>query len=434
MTNPAFAATMMLLLLWWPAHNILLAAFAWRTGSPRRSVAARGEGLEFWIVIPALNEERVVGKTVRNALSLGTTRNPVRVLVIDDGSDDGTPIVLREVADPRLHVLRRDLPHARRGKGEALNAGYRYIRRLCEAEGSVPKTIIGIVDGDGRGSQGMLREVADVFGDRGVGAVQCRVRIHNRRSILALLQDLEFGAVADASQSLRDLAGSVGMGGNGQFTRLAVLRRFDPAPWSDCLVEDLELGLRLHVAGIRMRYVKAAWVTQQGLVDLRRLLRQRTRWAQGNLQCARHLRELLASRHVGSIGLLDFLAYLVTPWLTVPLSLVVSLLFAGTLVASWSGVTLGGLIAPPSALPGAALIGLVVLLVPGVVWAVVHRLRLGEEPFHRCLLAGLLYPGFLVLGVIATWRALFRVLARRNTWTKTERLSEEETAIGVTVR
>ncbi|OXM52917.1 glycosyltransferase family 2 protein [Amycolatopsis alba] len=426
MTNPAFAATMMLLLLWWPAHNILLAAFAWRTGRPRRAVASRGEGLEFWIVIPALNEERVVGNTVRNALSLGTERNPVRVLVIDDGSDDGTPDVLREVTDPRLHVLRRELPHARQGKGEALNAGYRYILRLCEAEGSVPKTIVGIIDGDGRGSQGMLREVADVFGDRGVGAVQCRVRIHNRRSVLALLQDLEFGAVADASQSLRDLAGSVGMGGNGQFSRLGVLRRFDPAPWSDCLVEDLELGLRLHVAGIRMRYVKSAWVTQQGLVDLRRLLRQRTRWAQGNLQCARHLRKLLASRHVGSIGLLDFLAYLVTPWLTVPLSLVVSLLFAGTLVASWSGVTLGGLIAPPSALPGAALIGVAVLLVPGVVWAVVHRLRLGEEPLHRCLLAGLLYPGFLVLGVIATWRALFRVLARRNSWTKTERLSEDE--------
>ncbi|MFC3448870.1 hypothetical protein [Amycolatopsis speibonae] len=86
----------------------------------------------------------------------------------------------------------------------------------------------------------------------------------------------------------------------------------------------------------------------------------------------------------------------------------------------------GGLIAPPSALPGAALIGVAVLLVPGLVWAVVHRLRLGEEPLHRCLLAGLLYPGFLVLGVIATWRALFRVLARRNSWTKTERLNEDE--------
>ncbi|WP_423202223.1 glycosyltransferase family 2 protein [Herbihabitans rhizosphaerae] len=411
MTATLSSAVLVVLLFWWPAHNLALAAFAWRTPRPRRVARETADPLLFWIMIPALNEERVIANTVRSALSLGTEATPVRVLVIDDGSDDGTQQVLSTLDDSRLHVLRRNAPEARQGKGEALNAGYRYIEEIARAGGTVHTTVVGVIDGDGRGSTGMLAEIAALMADRSVGAVQCRVRIHNRRKVLALLQDLEFATIADASQSLRDLVGSVGMGGNGQFTRLSVLVAFDPAPWSQCLVEDLELGLRLHLSGYRVRYTKRAWVTQQGLEDLRRLLRQRARWAQGNLQCVRHLRPLIGSRFIGSVGLLDFLVYLVVPWLTVPLSL----LAVGLLVVMAAGALNGTV----------AAVWLGVLLLPGLIWAVVHRLRLADEPLHRCLLAGLLYPGFLLLGVVSTWRALFRVITRRNSWAKTERLSDD---------
>jgi 1,2-diacylglycerol 3-beta-glucosyltransferase len=404
------AAAMLVLLVWWPAQNLVLAAFAWRTPRPRRTARPSEAPQQFWIMVPALNEERVIASTVRNALSLGTAATPVRVLVIDDGSDDATPHVLSTIRDPRLHVLRRDKPTARQGKGEALNAGYRYIQRLAGIEGSLAGTIVGVIDGDGRGSPGMLAEVAAMFADRSVGAVQCRVRIHNRHKLLALLQDLEFAAIADASQTMRDAVGSVGMGGNGQFTRLSVLAEFDPSPWSNCLVEDLELGLRLHLRGFRIRYTKRAWVTQQGLEDLRRLVRQRARWAQGNLQCARHLRPLLGSRYVGSLGLLDFLSYLVVPWLTVPLSVVAVGLLPVMLATD------------PDPLGVVTWLG--VLLLPGLVWGTVHRLRLRDEPLGRCLLAGLLYPGFLLVGVVSTWRAAARMIMRRGAWAKTERLPE----------
>src|SRR5205807_2908862 len=98
---------------------------------------------------------------------------------------------------------------------------------------------------------------------------------------------------ADASQVLRHRLGSVGLGGNGQFTRLSALNLLGDRPWSDCLVEDMELGLRLHLQGVGIGYVWRACVTQQGVTDAKRLLRQRTRWAQGNLQCARLLPSLI---------------------------------------------------------------------------------------------------------------------------------------------
>src|SRR6185295_2152553 len=81
-------------------------------------------------------------------------------------------------------------------------------------------------------------------------------------------------------------AGTAGMGGNGQFNRLAALDAIaeGPGPWRNRLTEDQDLGLRLLAAGWKSRQEVRAVVEQQGVPRLRPLLRQRTRWAQGNLQ------------------------------------------------------------------------------------------------------------------------------------------------------
>lgn len=64
------------------------------------------------------------------------------------------------------------------------------------------------------------------------------------------------------------------------------------------------------------------------------------------------------------------------------------------------------------------------LFVPGLVWAVLHRIKLRDETLPRLMLAALAYPYFLILGLVSTWRAIGRHLARRQTWAKTERLVE----------
>src|SRR4051812_31055118 len=229
------------LLVAWPLYNVALVLY-----TARDSVeAARHRGVDatppsgheptmFWIVVPCLNEERVVGQTVRNALGLrGPVGTRTRVLVVDDGSDDNTPNVLAAIDDENLRVLRRDLPEARRGKGEALNAAYRYIREQTALELLDPALVaVGVIDGDGRGSRNMLVEVARAMRDPQVGAVQCRVRIHNRDKLLAAMQDLEFACIANASQLMRNSLGTVGLGGNGQYARLSALRLLGDAPWS----------------------------------------------------------------------------------------------------------------------------------------------------------------------------------------------------------
>jgi 1,2-diacylglycerol 3-beta-glucosyltransferase len=426
------------LLVAWPVYTVILFVYSARNGATagrhRRRVdlaaPVSAQPTTFWIVVPCLNEERVVATTVASALALTAPWGArSRVLVVDDGSDDATPDVLAAIDHPRLHVLRRERPNARQGKGEALNAAFRYICDRTEGEFGDPRRVaVGVIDGDGRGSANLLVEVSHAMRDPRVAATQSRVRIHNRDRVLAAVQDLEFGCVADASQSVRNTLGTVGLGGNGQFARLSALIDLGPKPWSACLVEDLELGLRMHLAGSTLRYLPHASVTQQGLVDAKRLLRQRTRWAQGNLQCARYLPTLLASRRISNVQLGEMLHYLLAPWLNAAGAIGLTVLWLTAAARLAIDPTHPFLVESWAQLGLAAVIWTAALFLPGLLWAVTHRIKLGDERLSRLLVAGLVYPWFLALGLVSTWRAIGRHVARRNSWAKTERLVEAPAA------
>jgi glycosyltransferase involved in cell wall biosynthesis len=74
--------------------------------------------LRWCVLIPCLNEEKAIVSVVKSALRLD-----VPVIVIDDGSDDRTPDIVRALP---VTLLRHN---QRRGKGEALRTGFREALR-----------------------------------------------------------------------------------------------------------------------------------------------------------------------------------------------------------------------------------------------------------------------------------------------------------------
>lgn len=117
-----------------------------------------------------------------------------------------------------------------------------------------------------------------LFETRDVDAIQCGVRISNAGAgWLPLLQDVEFMSFSGFLQNSRSLTtGSTMLGGNAQFVRAETLERVrdeNGAVWKPkALIEDLDLGMKLHCIGVDLAYC-TEYVLQQGLESMRGLIR-----------------------------------------------------------------------------------------------------------------------------------------------------------------
>jgi cellulose synthase/poly-beta-1,6-N-acetylglucosamine synthase-like glycosyltransferase len=307
--------TILAVLVW----TALLFVFSRRTVHAEADPDPEAADEFLWVfLVPALNEAETIADSVTRLLAVRAANTSV--LVIDDGSTDGTGEVLAGIDAPELEVLRRVPPDARQGKAAALNAAWHRLDALLSSgrwQGwPRERVIVCVVDADGRLDPRAPEHVAPYFADERVGGLQVLVRIYNRARPLAWCQDVEFSIYGLLFQAGRTPYGAAGMGGNGQFNRLAALDSVADeeagGPWRDRLTEDQDLGLRLFEAGWRGVAAAGTTVDQQGLPGLRRLLRQRTRWAQGNLQAMAHLGGMARLERPWLVRL-DLIAYLLMP-------------------------------------------------------------------------------------------------------------------------
>jgi 1,2-diacylglycerol 3-beta-glucosyltransferase len=388
------------------------------------------DDLFFVFLLPCLDERLVIGRTLEALLALPGSN--FAVMVIDDGSEDGTGDAVRAYDPRRVWMIRRELPEARQGKGRALNAAFRHLRDSGVLGARDPQNVVVVIlDADGRIAPNAISEVTPYFNDPRAGAVQIGVRMSNvSDGILARLQDFEFVTFTEIFQRGRERLGSVGLGGNGQFTRLSALESLGDAPWTDCLTEDLDLGVRLLVGGWLNRFCFTSHVSQQAVTRLRPLIRQRSRWFQGHLQCWKRIPLVLFSK-LPDRTVFDLLYHLSSPGLVLAIS-VPMVLFAFSLAtvtfASPAGVghalfARGGLI-----------IGLWYLLTFGLapIYAFAYWRRDAGTSFPKALLLAHVFNAYSYLWFLAGWIAVWRILTRRRGWSKTARTpdSTEERSPG----
>lgn len=405
-----------------------------RSRRPVRRVERETDTPLYVLVTPAHNEALVIRETVRCMLRL---RGRFLVMVVNDGSSDGTGEIAREAGegDERLIVLDRSAEEAGQGKGEVLNAAYREICKMVD--GGDPRlsgageeeVILCIVDADGWLRGDALQAVAPYFDDPGVAAVQIPVRMYNARGgFLACMQDIEFIGFSVLIQGGRDRIGSALLGGNGQFVRLAALRTLGNAPWTRALTEDLDIGLRLARAGWVNRVCVETCVAQQAVTRPRALLRQRTRWVQGHYSCWSHLPALWRTRGIRLLTRLDLSMHLV---------------LASTIliVTAQAMMGLGGFLGllPLGRIPLANLLGsdiayracvLVAACGPlGMLGVAYQRAAVDYQASLRRRLPWWSLPGVFLLftvyvyfwGLPSTFRAFARLILRRGSWAKTAR-------------
>jgi 1,2-diacylglycerol 3-beta-glucosyltransferase len=234
------------------------------------------------VLVACRNEQSVVRGLVETLLRLDYPSDRLQIIVVDDGSSDGTGALLDTTArkDPRLQCLHRP-PGAGGGKSGALN----------EALELVTGTVVVVFDADHQPRPDVLLRLVRHFEDPVVGAVQGRCVIRNGEGVLLT----ELIAIDYLAGYLVNEYGRQWMfqlpayGGANCAVRAASLRAV--GGWNPRTVtEDTDLTLRLMLAGQRVRYDVTAVDEEEGVTTLARYWRQRYRWARGHQQVWRDYR------------------------------------------------------------------------------------------------------------------------------------------------
>jgi cellulose synthase/poly-beta-1,6-N-acetylglucosamine synthase-like glycosyltransferase len=241
------------------------------------------------ILIPARNEERVIGRLLQRMTELTYPQDKLQVIVIDDASTDETGKIAEHYskAYPYIKVVRRDKGEGGRGKASALNAG------LKHASGE----IVLCFDADYYPQRDIVEKLVKEFADPKVGAVQGRVVVLNEpQNIVTRLVALERIGGYRVDQEARDKLNLITQFGGtvGGFRRelLESLGGWD----EHILAEDTDLTFRIYLAGYRVKYVSDAECYEEAVESWQAYWKQRYRWAKGHMQCAfKHILNVLKS-------------------------------------------------------------------------------------------------------------------------------------------
>jgi len=244
------------------------------------------------ILIPAHNEERVIGRILQRMTELTYPKDKLQIIVIDDASTDRTSEVADKFAEKygAIKVVHRYREDGGKGKSAALNEGLKY------ATGE----IIYCFDADYYPQHDILEKLTAYFTDPKVGAVQGRVTVLNEpNTLVTRLVALERIGGYRVDQKARDdlqlipqFGGTVG---GFRHHLIKFLGGWDP----NMLAEDTDLTFRVYLTGYKVRYVNEAECYEEAVEDWRSYWHQRCRWATGHMQCAfKHSWSLIRSKNL----------------------------------------------------------------------------------------------------------------------------------------
>jgi 1,2-diacylglycerol 3-beta-glucosyltransferase len=296
----------------WQGWRVMRRGFAGARAAPLSSVS---------IVVPARDESVVIEGLVRDLAAL----DEAQVLIVDDGSSDGTGDLARAAAAglPHIRVVRREPGSGPATKAAALNFAAPHLRG----------DILLVLDADARVTPDLLERLAAGWArDRSAIAVQGLRRprhIHPSWLTAAQAEEQLFDTATQCGRWATD--GTAELRGNGMAIRRNALEAL--GGWNEAaLTEDLDLSTRLQAAGEHVAMAPEAAIGEQAVAGLGPLWRQRMRWAEGSVRrLLEHGPRLLAAP-LPLRAKLDFLAF-TAEFLVPPL-------FVTTLLASLATIPL----------------------------------------------------------------------------------------------
>jgi cellulose synthase/poly-beta-1,6-N-acetylglucosamine synthase-like glycosyltransferase len=300
----------------------------WLTHRRVSRPAGRFEALPAVTVqLPIYNERYVVRRLLEAVAALDYPRDRLEIQVLDDSTDDTTPLIAERVEALRGRGYR--IQHLRRADRTGFKAG-----ALAEGLAAAAGEFLALFDADFVPPPDFLLRTIHYFADPAVGMVQARWGHLNRAdSLLTRAQALMLDGHFLIEQVARS-RGGVFFNFNGSAGVWRKRTIAEAGGWqSDTLAEDLDLSYRAQLRGWRFIYAGDVVVPAELPATMASLKAQHRRWAQGSIQTAMKLLPTLL-RSYEPLRVKIEACFHFGNWLHYPLGVLAALLILPQLMAS----------------------------------------------------------------------------------------------------
>jgi biofilm PGA synthesis N-glycosyltransferase PgaC len=232
------------------------------------------------VLIAARNEAERIEETIAS-VARQDYRGPVEVLLVDNGSSDGTRTVA-EAFGAAVGLEVRCVAEPTPGKSHALNTGLAAVRTglviTLDADTLLHPLAVRHLVARLRSAPGDVRAVA--------GSVLVR---NSRQSVWTRMQEWDyFLGIASVKRMQGLYQGTLVAQGAFSLYRTEALRA--AGGWPDAIGEDIVLTWQLLRQGARVYYEPSAVAFTAAPSGLRQFARQRARWARGMIEGIRSVR------------------------------------------------------------------------------------------------------------------------------------------------
>jgi len=273
---------------------------------------------EVTLFCAAYNEKNYVDKKIANSLSLEYPKEKVKHVWVTDGSDDGTPDLLRK--HEGVEVYHKD---ERAGKIAAMNRGMQFVKT----------PIVIFSDGNTMLGKESIRRIVNLFSDPKVGCVSGEKRIFEKdMDSAAGTEGIYWKYESTLKKWDAELYSVVGAAGELFAIRTELYQHVEP----DTLLDDFIVSLRVAKKGYTIQYDPEAYAIESSSANVKEELKRKIRIAAGGIQSIVRLKELLNFFKYGTLSF-QYISHRVLRWTLAPLGLLLILIF-NTILSSQIGI------------------------------------------------------------------------------------------------
>nr|WP_298929738.1 glycosyltransferase family 2 protein [uncultured Allomuricauda sp.] len=258
---------------------------------------------EVTLFVSAFNEKDYLEQKVKNSKSLNYPQGKVTQIWVTDGSDDGTPDLLKKYDGVEVH--HKD---ERAGKIAAMNRGMAFVK--------TPIVIFSDANTDlGKDS---IREIVRLFRNPTVGCVSGEKRIYSKDadSAAGAGEGMYWKYESQLKKWDAELYSVVGAAGELFAIRTALWQEVE----KDTLLDDFMISLRVAMSGYTIQYNPEAYAIETASANVKEELKRKVRISAGGIQSVVRLKALLNFFKYGTLSF-QYISHRVLRWTLTPLLL-----------------------------------------------------------------------------------------------------------------